>query len=163
MKRANLLLSTAMLLATAGVQAATANLQWSDPKEFRDIRATNDNQKRFEQRVIKELEEEFREEAAKLPEGQTLNISVKDVDLAGTIEYFYRNYPNGLRVLRNVDFPQLELSYELRDANDNVIKSGEESLADLGYRFNTLTSTDRSTFKYERALIREWYDHEFDQ
>lgn len=161
MKRAPFLLTTAILLATTGLQAATVNLQWNDPKEYRDIQAIQMNQKRFEDRVIKELEEQFQKEAAKLPDDQILNISVKDVDLAGTVEYFYDNYPFGLRVIRRVDFPQLQLSYELRDAGDNVIQSGDETLKDLGFRFNTLTTQDRSTLKYEKALIRDWYQQSF--
>lgn len=161
MKRAKLVFMAAMALATAGAQAATVNMQWENPREYRDIRAVQDNQKRFEERVIKELEEKFRNEAAKLPADQTLNISVKDVNLAGEIEYFHPNYPFGLRVMRNVDFPQLELSYELLDANDNVIKSGEEKLQDLSYRRNTLTLADRSALKYEKALIRQWYEQAF--
>lgn len=161
MKQAKLVFIAAMALATAGAQAATVNVQWNDTKEYRDIRAVQSSQQRFEQRVIKELEEEFRQEAAKLPADQTLNISVTDVNLAGEVEYFYRDYPFGLRVIRNVDFPQLELSYELRDANDQVIKSGDETLQDLGFRYDTLTRSDRSPLKYEKALIHEWYQQSF--
>jgi hypothetical protein len=161
MKRAKLVFIAAMALATAGAQAATVNVQWNDPKEYRDIRAVQSSQQRFEERVIEELEEEFRDEAAKLPADQTLNISVKDVNLAGEVEYFYRDYPFGLRVIRNVDFPQLELSYELRDANDQVIQSGDETLQDLGFRFDAPTRADRSTLRYEKALIHEWYQQSF--
>src|SRR5690606_31746600 len=113
------------LLMAAAVQAAPVELQWGDPEEFRDIRATNNNQDRFEQRTLRELEEAFREEAEALPENYTLHVTVKDLDLAGEIEYFHRDHPFGLRVVRNVDYPKMELAWELRDEYDEVVKSGD--------------------------------------
>ena len=145
------------LAMSAGAQAATVAFEHTDPSDFRDIRATEQGQKNFERSVLRELEEQFAEEAAKLPEGQTLQVTLKDVDLAGDIEYFHRYYPFGLRVIRNVDFPRMEFSYVLRDANGQVIKSGDESISDMGFNQPVSRLRDhQSMLNYEREMISEW-------
>ena len=152
-----------LLFASALSAAATVEFTWDDPADFRDIKVTNDNKARFQTRVMSELEEQFRHEAEQLPADQTLHVTVHDVDLAGDIEYFHRGYPFGLRVVRKVDFPSIDLSYELKDANDVVIKSGTERIHDLGFQNSQLTTSalQRDPFRYEDQLIKEWYDTEF--
>jgi hypothetical protein len=157
------LIATACGLAmSAGTQAATVAFEYADPGEFLDIHATDQSQKKFEESVMRELEKQFREEAEALPEGQTLQVTVKDVDLAGDIEYFHRSYPFGLRVVRNVDFPRLEFSYVLRDENGAVISSGDENISDLGFRDDILVQRNMDPLDYEKEMISEWYDKTFD-
>ncbi|MES2624253.1 MAG: DUF3016 domain-containing protein [Pseudomonadota bacterium] len=151
----------ALLFASALACAANVEFTWDDPAQFRDIKVTNENKVRFQTRVINELEEQFRHEAEKLPADQTLHLTVHDVDLAGYVEYFHENYPFGLRVIRNVDFPAIDLTYELRDANNAVIKSGTEEIKDLGFRTPVLSDLQRDPFRYETQMIRNWYDTEF--
>jgi hypothetical protein len=157
------LIATACGLAmSAGAQAATVAFEYTNPEDFRDIRATEQSQPKFEQSVLRELEAEFRDQAAKLPDGQTLHVTLKDVDLAGDIEYFHRSYPFGLRVIREVDFPQMELSYELRDASGAVIKSGDDKISDMSFHFPTFASrVNTDPLDYEKALIRDWVRETF--
>jgi hypothetical protein len=160
LKKALLATVCSALLAT-GANAASVVVDWVNPDAFQDIRAADVNQRRFSERVMKELEEQFRREAAKLPADQTLHIAVNDLDLAGEIEYFHYKHPFGLRVIRRVDAPSLSLSYELRDNTDALLQSGEEKFRDDSFRFTTLMPVDRSMLKYEKALISEWYQQSF--
>lgn len=153
------LLALALVALMPAAHAATVEVSWKDPAAYRDIRATNGGQQRFQASVMNELEQQFRQEAAaRLQEGQVLSIAVDDVDLAGEIEYFHTNYPFGLRVIRNVDFPQMTLTYELRDAEGKLVKSGTTQLADLGFRAGRLLPADRSALRYEKQMIKEWVD-----
>jgi hypothetical protein len=152
-----------LLLSSAFSAAATVEFSWDDPGTFRDIEATNTNKDRFQTRVMDELEDQFRQEAAKLPADQTLHLTVHDVDLAGDIEYFHDGYPFGLRVVRNVDFPTIDLSYELKDSNDTVIKSGTDRIRDMSFRTPVLSTWKQDPFRYEHQLIEDWYDTEFQQ
>jgi DUF3016 family protein len=152
----------ALICASAISTAATVEFTWDDPAKFRDIEETNGSEARFQTRVIKELEEQFTRQAEKLPADQTLHVTVHDVDLAGFVEYFHPGFPFGLRVVRNIDFPTIDLSYELKDANDAVIKSGTQELKDLGFRStSTVNSLNRDPFRYEHQLIKDWYNSEF--
>jgi hypothetical protein len=152
------LIATACGLAmSAGAQAATVAFEYTNPDDFRDIRATEQSQPKFEQSVLRELEDEFRAQAARLPDGQTLHVTLTDIDLAGDIEYFHQSYPFGLRVIRDVDFPRMELSYELRDSNGQVIQSGEDKISDMGFRTPTYASRlNMEPLDYEKTLIRDW-------
>ena len=151
------LLAAALLALVPLTEAATVEVSWKDPQEFRDIRTVNDNQLRFQERVMTELEQQIRDETlSRLDDGQSLKVEIDDLDLAGDIEYFHPNYPFGLRVVRNVDFPQMTLSYELRAADGTLLKAGTEHVADLGFRFTTLIGNDRTPLRYEKQMIREW-------
>jgi hypothetical protein len=128
LRYATALSGLALILQSAFSTAATVDFTWEDPTKFQDIKQTNGSDARFRTRVMSELEEQFRREAGKLPADQNLRVIVHDVDLAGYIEYFHPGYPFGLRVIRNVDFPIIDLSYEFTDANSSVIKSGTEEI-----------------------------------
>lgn len=150
-----------LLLSSTLAAAATVQVDWDDPAKFRDIKVTNDSKVRFQERVMEELGDQFRKEAEKLPADQTLHVTVHDVDLAGDIEYFHRGYPFGLRVIRNVDFPTIDLSYELKDASDTVIKSGTQKVRDMNFRTPVLTTWKQDPFRYENQLIKDWVNTEF--
>ena len=152
-----------LLLSSALSVAATVEFNWDDPAQFKDIKVTNDNKARFQTRVLNELQEQFTKQAEKLPADQTLHVTVHDVDLAGDIEYFHRGHPFGIRVVRNIDYPTIELSYELKDANERVLKSGTDTLRDMGFRNNPLavSALQDNPFRYEDELIKDWYNTEF--
>ena len=150
-----------LLLVSAFSAAATVDFTWGDPKQFQDMKYPGGNDARFQARVIKELEEQFRREAEKLPADQILSVTVNDVDLAGYIEYFHPGYPFGLRVIRNIDYPTIDLSYMLKDANSDVIQSGEGKIKNLGFRNATLSTLQREPLRYEVELIKDWYQTEF--
>jgi hypothetical protein len=153
------LLAIALIAFMPAAHAATVEVSWTDPQQFLDIRSNNGGQQSFQASVMSELEQQFQHEAGtRLQEGQVLTIEVADVDLAGEIEFFHANYPFGVRVVRNVDFPQMTFSYELRDADGKLVKSGTEKLADLGFRFTTLMPLDRSSLRYEKQMIKEWVE-----
>ncbi|MDR0781829.1 MAG: DUF3016 domain-containing protein [Pseudomonadales bacterium] len=164
MKRLTLAsLVTALTLATAAslAHAATVEIDWQNPERYLDMRATNEGQDRFRERTMAELAQTFRAAAAALPANQTLRLTVTDVDLAGEIEYFHPNYPFGIRVMRRVDAPSLDLKFELRDANDRVLQSGAARMHDRSYNLRTLIPVDRSPLRYEKNMIRTWMRETF--
>ncbi len=141
-------------------QAATVQVSWGDPAKFRDIRAGDENQIKYQERVMKELETAFQHEAALLPTDQTLKIEIKDLDLAGELEYFHGGFPFGIRIVRNMDFPSMELSYELRDSKSQVLKSGDSKISDMGFRDGIQPFSHNEPLRYEIKLIKQWYKRE---
>lgn len=154
------------VLALAGIvnlaHAATVEVQWQDPAKFSDMRASNESQSRFEQSTMNTLTAFFQKEGAKLPEGQTLRITVNNVDLAGEVEYFHRAYPFGVRVVRRVYSPSMSLSYELLDANQAVVRAGDAKLRDVGFDLSTLHSLNRGPLLYEGRLVQDWMRKTFE-
>lgn len=149
-------------LLSAGAMAGSAELRWEDPDTFADIRAGQTmGQAKFEERVLKDITGYFQAGAERyLPEGQTLFVHIQDLDLAGEVEYFHNNFPHGLRVIRNLYFPRLKFSYEVRDADDRILQSGDENLRDLRARYLAWQRDDKPMF-YEERMIREWFQEAF--
>ena len=109
---------------------------------------------------LKTLEGHFQRLASRLPDGQTLQVEVLDVDLAGEVR---PHHGTDLRILRGgADWPRLTLRYELRDAA-GVLQSGEQHVADLAYRFE-MRGVPRyaGPLAYEQRLIERWFADRFE-
>jgi hypothetical protein len=146
-----------LLILAESAGAASVDIEWLDPGKYRDIRAGNEGQKNFEERVTAALTRSFEDAAADhLPQEQTLRLTITDVDLAGDIEYFFLDFPDGIRVMRDVYFPSISFAYELVDAEGKVIKQGAENIKDMGYRFSGTTFISDPPFNYEDRLIHDW-------
>src|SRR5690606_18883672 len=153
-----------LALMTSAVQAANVDIQWDDPDSFSDIEAgTNQSQQRFQERVVEELGEHFKEAAEEyLPDDQTLRLLIRDVDLAGDVEYFFTSFDNGgVRVVRDVYFPSIEFSYELLDEDGVVIESGDENVRDIGFRHSGVDHFAEAPLDYEKDLIDSWFEETF--
>jgi hypothetical protein len=93
-----------------------------------------------------------------LDRGDTLAISVLDLDLAG-YDLSSRG-PNHLRVLNGATPPKIRLRYRL-ERNHKVIAAGEDALSDPFYLSNASTVASSDTFKYEKALLDDWFRKRF--
>ena len=153
--------SIAVMLASCmawSVQAASVEIEWQDPQEYRDIRTDQVNQKRFEKRVMETLEAHFAAAAARyLPQNQQLHVRMTDVDLAGEVEYFHTPSGQGLRVVRRLYFPSLSFQYQLRGADGEAIRSGEEDIHDMSFLNFQQGLRHREPFVYEKRLINQWF------
>jgi len=151
-----------LLVSAVMAQAANVEIVWIEPEKYRDIRGGNEPQKSFQERVIKTLSGFFEAAAEELlPEDQTLYLTITDVDLTGDVEYFFLNFPNGIRVMRDVHFPSIEFAYELRDSAGNLLKSGDENIKDMGYRFAGVRYINNPPFNYEKRMIDDWFRKTF--
>ena len=122
----------------------------------------NESRKDFQDRVTQSLTAFFQEAAEDhLPEDQSLHLTITDVDLAGDVEYFFLAFPQGIRVMRDVYFPGISFTYELKDEAGAVIKRGEENLKDMGYRFSGVMFINDPPFNYEKRMIHHWFSENF--
>ena len=71
--------------STAEAAETKVDITWQDPKSYTDVRPSNESRKSFRNRVFKSLDEYFNKLAEALPEGQTLEVTVTDLDLAGEV------------------------------------------------------------------------------
>lgn len=105
---------------------------------------------------------DFLEHAAarRLAAGQTLDIVITDVDMAG-------GYPIGVphnervRELRATFPPRIELRFTLEDERGNIVREGERTLRDLNYLMRPRAKNDPDPLIYERMMLREWLAEEF--
>ena len=159
--RLKFLLPLAITLAVPGVHAAQVEVNWNEPESFTDVQPTNTTRHRFQESVLSDLEAHFRKAGESLPADQTLVVNVTDVDLAGYVEYFHPGYPFGIRVVRDIDFPRISLSYELKGADGVLISTGSDNLRDMDFRFPTFVTRYQQPLDYEKRMIDRWVREKF--
>lgn len=138
------------------------SVKWIDPSSFRDIRPANQSRLKYRNHVFTNIEEHFDKLAEDLPEGQTLEVSVTNVDLAGRVEpgrfLGLTNNLNDVRVMTNIDVPRISFEYAILDSNGNKIKSEEVELKDMSYLMHgTRSFSARDAFGYEKRMITKWF------
>ena len=149
-----LLASSVALVAAAPLSAsATGQVEVSfiTPENFVDIgRSTYDRE-----RTVQAIGEFLQSLGKNLPDGQTLQLQVLDIDLAGALEPVRSGE---LRVLRGrADWPQVTLRYELR-AGGTTLKAGEQRLWDPSYLQTYSIAVERDgAFGFEKRMLREWF------
>lgn len=149
------LLSLAAAAASAG---GIVNVTFVEPDKFYDA----GNTQRDVPDTLKQLEVFLKDLGQRyLSDGQTLNISVLDVDLAGYVKP-QAGSARGLRVARSADWPTFKLRYTL-EANGAPIKSGEEVVADMNYgrHGQTYGYSTRDPLHHEKLMLEGWLRSRF--
>lgn len=144
-------LMTALLGGVGAVYAAgTVEVQYVQPDRFTDIGRWHPD----EDRNLASLSAVFKALGKQLPDGQTLQLQVLDVDLAGDVD------PVGVHQVRIVrggaDWPRMTLRYTLKQG-EQTLKSGESHLSDLGYTFGQTAIRDDSNLPYEKRMVDAWF------
>ncbi|WP_164852447.1 DUF3016 domain-containing protein [Rheinheimera riviphila] len=150
------------------VQAATAEkaetmsavkVNWVNPEKFSDIRPANGSRKAYQERVTKAFEKILGDLAEKLPPGYSLEISVKDLDLAGDVNPMYRIDNTDIRVIKDIYFPRIKLDYVLFDQNKQPIhQETDVKIKDMGFMTSNHIGLQNREFAYEHAMLKKWFN-----
>jgi len=156
-------LSTALVSAT--VHAAKVEVKWDDVKSFTDIEAVNSRQDRFEQSVVEGLTEHLMKLGEQLPSDHQLNLTIHDVDLTGRVEPTFGDYVRThQRVLDDLSYPKLVMTYEYVDGQGTVMSSAKmvelKNLAPTSTRRSAMAS-GRDSLYYEKELLNRWFKDTF--
>lgn len=147
------LMITAALLAGPAL-AANVDVKLDHPENFADAR---DNL-RSKDDVGKALAEHLQALGSKnLPADQKLEITIRDIDLAGDMRPRFRTGQD-VRIIRGrADWPRVDLSYVLR-SGDKVLSQGSESIADMNYTMNqSYSAGSQDAFFYEKRMLTKWF------
>jgi Protein of unknown function (DUF3016) len=148
---------TITLFATAAQAAGKVEVSFKNINEFSDA-----GQGVIErERNTKSLGDFMQGWGTVLPDGQTLQLEVLDVDLAGELRHNWRGLGQDVRVLRGrADAPHIKLRYSLQAAGQ-TIKSGETQLADLNYFFGTPPHSSLGDLPFEKRMLQQWFIRNF--
>ena len=154
MKR--ILMGSILAVAAGLAQAGAAEVRFTDPDRFSDGGRYVGEAEHFRA----DLAAYLNKLAVKhLPADQTLLVEVIDIDLAG--EPRMNGRLDNPRVLRGrADVPHIDLRYTLK-AGDQVLASGEDALADLGYMNSSLVLTSFESLPYEKRMLTRWFAQRF--
>tara|TARA_B100002003_G_C14064169_1_gene512173 strand:- start:336 stop:863 length:528 start_codon:yes stop_codon:yes gene_type:complete len=165
-------LSIATLLA-AGLMyqpvmaAAEVKINWHEPDSYQDIRPSNQSRSSFRKMVFADLEQYMTKLAEDLPDGQTLSMTVTDLDLAG--EVWPASLLGGMggadiRLVKPVYIPRMSFSYTLKDASGSVLQNAEVKLKDMAFMDRgTRASRRAENLTYEKAMLKDWFEKALEQ
>jgi Protein of unknown function (DUF3016) len=95
-----------------------------------------------------------------LPPGEQLQVSIRDIKLAGDFEPWRRPDAQDIRFLTDLHPPRIDLHYKLVADSGATIREGDAKLRDLVYLQRTVpNSTD--PLRYDKRLIDDWLRKEF--
>ena len=96
-----------------------------------------------------------------LAPGQTLDIAVLDIDLAGLDQPSFGT-AQGVRVVTDVTPPRFRLRYALKERGRTVL-AAEEAVSDINFLLRANRLSSGQTFFYEREVLRDWFQARFVQ
>jgi hypothetical protein len=94
-----------------------------------------------------------------LKPGETLDVEVLDIDLAGEYEP-WRPSLNDVRILRDVTPPSFKLRYTLTRGKSMLMKN-EETITDMNYLSDISAHNSTDRFAYEKDMLRDWFRRRF--
>ena len=160
LKQSKLLFSLSALLPAFSLFAQEfsyeqATVNWKDTDTYRDIRAVDQNQSRFQHQVFEILSKEFATTAEQnLTSEQVLKVEVTNLDLAGDARY-RPELGKEMRVLTDVTPPRITFQYQIVEG-EQVIKQGDEEISDLNYLSSVMGPARDRRLAYEKKLISNW-------
>lgn len=154
------LIGSALFLGQQSVAfAASLEVKWTEPENYADIDAGDRHRMNFKEKTFKSFEKYFNKLANQLPASQKLILDITNVDLAGDVR---STGTDRARLVKEIYFPRMEFSYQLRDANNNLVKSEDVSLKDMRFLTNSRFSNDRNHFlSYEKNMLGDWFKDAF--
>ena len=140
------------------VQAADVQVTWKHPDKYRDIKAGTEGKIRFRKNTFKALEKHLIKLAKALPESQTLEIDVTDVDLAGDV---HASGMRNIRVVKDLYFPRMVFSFKLINPEHVTIHSDTVDLKNMNFMMGTRSRYRNKLLGYEKNLLDDWFKDEF--
>lgn len=142
----------AVFAAASVVAHADVTVKFTQPENYTDMPFSQDGK----DRVMNDLKRHFDKLGAKLPAGQDLKVEVLDIDLAGRLEMTARASTD-FRILRGTsDWPMIKLRYSV-ESKGQVLKSGEERVADMSYLQQINSYTANESLRYEKLMLDRWF------
>ncbi|MBI3714263.1 MAG: DUF3016 domain-containing protein [Burkholderiales bacterium] len=156
MKKLLLVLSV-MAVCSGVAQAGEAKLNWGKFDDFTDIVPSHESKEMFRETIQKEFAAVFNHLAKKLPDGFELEVTVTDIDLAGDIRPGMWLSTHEIRVMKEIYWPRMNFSFELRNEKKEVIATGKEELRDMDYLRRVRIPSGNTSFEFEEKMIQDWF------
>ena len=144
------------LAADAAASESKVQVTLENPENYSDVRdgfLAWDKGKAGNIDLIRQYVEK---EAAKyVPDGQKLEVTITNIDLAGDFEPWGQAGSEDIRIVKDIYPPRIDLSYKLTDSTGSVVKEGTRELRDLNFMMKINIHRD-DALRYEKALIKDW-------
>ncbi|WP_456447267.1 DUF3016 domain-containing protein [Thiolapillus sp.] len=161
MKKAILILAGLTILPIVALAGGNAKVNWLNPEDYKDVITSDGSQEEFVAHTLKELETTITRLAESLPDGQTLEMNVTDLDLAGDVKISgARTQHQDVRVVKDSYPARMKFHYRLLDASGKVLKEGDEKLQSRTLSASMRTGSSES-LGMEKRMLRSWFKRTF--
>lgn len=132
-----------------------------EPEKFADVREALYDTDRANEQVLQELRTYLeRTGSYYLQPGQSLQIRITDIDLAGDFEPWHGPDFDHIRILKEIYPPSVTLEFRLTGADGKVRSEGRRELRELGYLM-TIGMPSWDHLRFEKEMLRAWLWREF--
>jgi hypothetical protein len=146
-----------LILAAAGLSAATVNVTAEDAEKHRDIRISNMSEEASLEVVLDQIRDGLSRSAKRyLAKGQTLDIHFTDIDLAGEFEPWRAGPQYDIRWVKDIYIPRLDFTFKLTNADGTVVAEGEEKLRDMAFMMRANNIRIQNSAYYEVQMLNDW-------
>ena len=136
------------------------SVEWTDPAEFSELRFSQNRWEAQQGDWVTQLARYLQERAAaRLPEGQRMDVTITDIKRAGSFEPWHGANANNIRVMRDVYPPRMTLQVRITDADGKVVSEGEQRLVDTAFLMNS-RPMDTDPLRFEKDMIDTWLRRE---
>lgn len=146
------------LMKAADAPAADSRVQvtFSNPDKFTDVRDASMPTKKGEAATLDMIRQYVEQKAVRyLPEGQKLNVTFTNIDLAGEFEPWRGPNMDDVRIVKDIYPPRIDLNYQITDASGKVLKEGKRELRDLSFMMKISIRRD-DPLRYEKDMLDDW-------
>jgi hypothetical protein len=135
---------------------ARIQVEYVDPEKFTDVKDDYFGSEKGRDSYLDQLKEYIVQRAnRRLPAGQTLTVSISDIDMAGDFEPWRGPRFNDVRIVKDIYPPRIDLSYKVTDASGKVVSEGKRELRDLSFMMN-LSIDRQDPLRHEKNLLDDW-------
>jgi hypothetical protein len=153
-----------LCLAASGPAAAEVTVRFDHPENFTDLSLAVGTPEKNTAALTQQIEQHLKRLGDQyLPKGDTVDITVTDIDMAGGFERW--RIPNGMwtRIISDVYPPKFKLHYVWRDKAGTVKAERQEWVTDQNYRsmVGVKEYMSHDSLRYEKALLKRWFRRSF--
>lgn len=159
-------------LAIANIQVVSAETQNGDVKaqvvlvdgkKFRDYELTNYSRSKSLQILEKDFNRVFAKLSSKyLKDGQSISISVTNLDLPGDLRFSVGPNHQGIRIVRDISPMKLTFDYKVLAKDGSVVSEGEYKIKEfLHLSSHSKRLRHRGNLAHFMPSLEKWFKSEF--
>lgn len=140
----------------------TVNVTFASPEKFADLKTDSMGSDKDRDYLLGEIKDYIAGRApGRMADGQTLDIVISDIDMAGDFEPWRGPRAQDVRIIKDLYPARIDLSFKLTGADGAVVSEGARQLRDLNFMMATPGVLSNDTLRYEKTLLNDWLAREF--
>lgn len=143
---------------------AEVTVRFEPVERYTDLGLSGASTPAVQESLLKQLEKHLKQLGeSDLPKGDRLDITIRDIDMAGAMEPWRSPNLINTRIIRDIYPPRLTLHYLWRDKAGRLKADREDKPSDLNYlmRLDSARYLYNDPLRYEKTLLDRWFRETF--